>query len=150
MSPEPLDSAFDILVKQLSQQLGPCSGINSEDVDPKELERLMAEYVSDETHWKKYFFPSSHHAYTRNLVDKGNGKSNLVSLAAIRGSAFAVSHLHQATHVMFIVIPYDGCDLNNQGYDFANNGSSFLFGRRTKPARYMSAFACERKAFALT
>lgn len=82
MSQESQPNAFDVLVEQLSKQLGPCSGINSEDVDPKELERLMGEYVSDEKHWEKYFFPSSNHAYTRNLVDKGNGKSNLVSLAA--------------------------------------------------------------------
>jgi len=74
-------NAFEILVDSLSQRLGPCSdarGINSEDVDANELQQLMEDYVSQETHWMKYFFPSSHHAYTRNLVDKGNGKSNLV------------------------------------------------------------------------
>ena len=73
-------NAFEALVDQLSEELGPCSGINSEDVDSKELERLMTDYVSDEAHWSKYFFPSSNHAYTRNLVDKGNGKSNLLIL----------------------------------------------------------------------
>ena len=71
--------AFQTLVDQLSAQLGPSSGIDSEDVDPEELQRLMAGYSSDQVHWNQYYFPSTHHAYTRNLVDKGNGKSNLVS-----------------------------------------------------------------------
>lgn len=73
-------NAFDELVEKLSEELGPCSGINSDDVDSNKLQRLMTEYVSEDAHWEKYFFPSPHHPYTRNLVDKGNGKSNLVSL----------------------------------------------------------------------
>lgn len=69
---------FQSLVQALSDKLGLCSGIDSDDVDEKELQQLMRDYISDEPEWSKYFFPSSNHAYTRNLVDKGNGKSNLV------------------------------------------------------------------------
>jgi cysteine dioxygenase len=69
---------FQSLVQILSEKLGPCSGINSDDVDERELQQLMEDYVSNESEWAKYFFPSSNMAYTRNLVDKGNGKSNLV------------------------------------------------------------------------
>lgn len=69
---------LQILVDFLSEKLGPCSGIDSDDVDASELQQLMEDYVSDESEWKKYFFPSSNMPYTRNLVDKGNGKSNLV------------------------------------------------------------------------
>jgi cysteine dioxygenase len=69
---------FQSLVQALSDKLGPCSGINSDDVDENELQQLMEDYISDESEWAKYFFPSSNMAYTRNLVDKGNGKSNLV------------------------------------------------------------------------
>lgn len=106
------DSAFDVLVEQLSQQLGPCSGINSEDVNPKELERLMGQYVSDEKHWEKYFFPSSHHAYTRNLVDKGNGKSNLVSLATQHrlSEVRILQVFYQATRSIHLNMFYRGCD----------------------------------------
>jgi cysteine dioxygenase len=69
---------FQSLVQALSEKLGPCSGIDSDDVDERELQQLMQDYISDESEWAKYFFPSSKMAYTRNLVDKGNGKSNLV------------------------------------------------------------------------
>jgi cysteine dioxygenase len=96
-------SAFEALVGRLSAQLGPCSGINSEDVDPKELERLMADYVSDESDWSKYFFPSSHHAYTRNLVDKGNGKSNLLILVWSPGKSSPI-HDHANAHCIMKIL----------------------------------------------
>jgi cysteine dioxygenase len=69
---------FQSLVQALSEKLGPCSGINSDDVDERELQQLMEDYSSDESEWAKYFFPAPNMPYTRNLVDKGNGKSNLV------------------------------------------------------------------------
>ena len=39
---------------------------------------MMQSYTSKESEWEQYAFldPSKH--YTRNLVDEGNGKSNLV------------------------------------------------------------------------
>lgn len=40
----------------------------------------MEEYISNEKDWDKYAFPDFSRGYTRNLVDEGNGKSNLVSL----------------------------------------------------------------------
>jgi len=68
------------LVTSLSDKLGSSSGINSEDVDERELQKLMEEYESNGSEWEKYYFPSPFPEvpYTRNLVDKGNGKSNLV------------------------------------------------------------------------
>lgn len=69
---------FQGLVQSLREQLGPCSGIDSHDVDAGELQRLMEEYVSNESEWAKYAFQAANKSYTRNLVDKGNGKSNLV------------------------------------------------------------------------
>jgi hypothetical protein len=153
VSQESQHNAFDVLVEQLSQQLGPCSGINSEDVDPKELERLMGEYVSDEEHWEKYFFPSSNHAYTRNLVDKGNGKSNLVSLATQhRSSEIRILHVLYQMAQMIRLRPqcsYGGCVFYDHESDLADTLSLYLFGRQTKPARYMSMFACEWAIFAL-
>lgn len=74
---QPVDS-FQMLVQALSEKLGPCSGINSDDVDENELQQLMQEYCSNKSEWEKYFFPAPNMSYTRNLVDKGNGKSNLV------------------------------------------------------------------------
>lgn len=96
-------NAFDELVNQLSQELGPCSGINSDDVDSEKLQRLMSEYVSEEAHWEKYFFPSPHHPYTRNLVDKGNGKSNLLILVWSPKKASPI-HDHANAHCIMKVL----------------------------------------------
>jgi cysteine dioxygenase len=76
---EPLDP-FHRLVSDLSKILGPSSGLNSEDVDVQKLHKLMTEYASKEKEWSKYAFSDFSRGYTRNLVDEGNGKSNLVSL----------------------------------------------------------------------
>jgi cysteine dioxygenase len=72
------DDGFHTLVQAINEKLGPSNGIDSADVDENELQRLMEAYISDESEWAKYFFPSQTIPYTRNLVDKGNGKSNLV------------------------------------------------------------------------
>lgn len=75
--PKPQD-AFHRLVQDLSNILGPSSGLTSADVDPKSLVELMRQYSSNESEWKKYAFRDPSTAFTRNLVDRGNGKSNLV------------------------------------------------------------------------
>jgi len=73
-------NSFHNLVSDLSRILGPSSGLNSEEVDVQELFRLMENYISSEKEWSKYAFSDLSRGYTRNLVDEGNGKSNLVSL----------------------------------------------------------------------
>lgn len=77
-SPELLDD-FHALVQDINSILGPSSGINSDDVDVEKLKKLMTAYESNEQQWSKYAFADASRAYTRNLVDQGNGKANLVS-----------------------------------------------------------------------
>lgn len=72
--------AFHKLVMELSRFLGPSSGLDSDDVDVEKLHHLMVRYASDERDWGKYAFSDLSRGYTRNLVDEGNGKSNLVCL----------------------------------------------------------------------
>jgi cysteine dioxygenase len=69
---------FDELVKALKEALGPSSGLTSDDVDVEYLTRLMKGYESKEEDWQKYAMGDASRGYTRNLVDEGNGKSNLV------------------------------------------------------------------------
>ena len=69
---------FQTLVRSLSDILGPCSGIDSADIDPDDLQELMRLYHSAEFEWRSYAFADPSRNYTRNLVDEGNGKSNLV------------------------------------------------------------------------
>lgn len=70
---------FDDLVLALKEALGPSSGLTSDDVDVEHLTRLMKEYNSQEREWVRFAFGDESRGYTRNLVDEGNGKSNLVS-----------------------------------------------------------------------
>ena len=69
---------FHRLVTDLSRTLGPSSGLNSSDVDVTALQQLMEDYTSKESDWTKYALSDYSRGYTRNLVDEGNGKSNLV------------------------------------------------------------------------
>lgn len=69
---------FHGLVQDIKSILGPSSGIDSADVDDKELRSVMEDYLSNETEWERYAQADGSRPYTRNLVDKGNGKSNLV------------------------------------------------------------------------
>lgn len=79
--------AFQQLVQDLSNVLGPSSGLDSADVDPLDLQKLMEGYTSRDVEWQKYALEDPSRTYTRNLVDKGNGKSTLV------GSQQASSHI---------------------------------------------------------
>jgi cysteine dioxygenase len=69
---------FHQLVSDLSGILGPSSGLDSEDVNVQDLHELMDNYISSEKEWSVYAFADLTRGYTRNLVDQGNGKSNLV------------------------------------------------------------------------
>lgn len=69
---------FDKLVLALKDALGPCSGLTSDDIDVEHLSRLMKDYDTDEREWSRFAMGDASRGYTRNLVDEGNGKSNLV------------------------------------------------------------------------
>lgn len=71
-------NAFDILVENLRDTLGPSSGLTSEGVDVQHLKRLMEDYISRQEDWAQFALADLSRGYTRNLVDRGNGKSNLV------------------------------------------------------------------------
>ena len=73
--------AFEKLVQDLSAALGPSSGLDSSDVDPMQIQLLMEGYASNPDEWSSYALGDASRTYTRNLIDEGNGKSNLVSLS---------------------------------------------------------------------
>ncbi len=74
---------FQELVRELSDVLGPSSGLDSEEIDPEVIQDLMRSYPSCESEWGQYALGDSSRHYTRNLVDEGNGKSNLVRPFAV-------------------------------------------------------------------
>lgn len=71
-------NAFDMLVTDLSAALGPSSGLDSADVNPLNIQRVMERYISDAGEWGSFALADGNKMYTRNLIDEGNGKSNLV------------------------------------------------------------------------
>ncbi|KAF2199268.1 cysteine dioxygenase type I [Delitschia confertaspora ATCC 74209] len=101
-SPSETDK-FHILVDALSEKLGPSSGIDSEDVDAKELQALMSDYVSNESEWVQYALGDASRGYTRNLVDKGNGKSNLLILVWSPGKGSMI-HDHANAHCIMKIL----------------------------------------------
>jgi cysteine dioxygenase len=98
--PNTLDS-FHTLVRDLSKVLGPSSGLTSEDVDVQHLHTLMKDYISAESEWTKYAFSDLTRGYTRNLVNEGNGKSNLVSLSLL---TFCLHNDHLANEYIQLVL----------------------------------------------
>ncbi|RPA88150.1 putative cysteine dioxygenase Cdo1 [Ascobolus immersus RN42] len=94
---------FDLLVDEIRTILGPSSGINSDDVDVKDLIKTMEEYTSDHREWSRYAFADVSRAYTRNFVDEGNGKANLLILvwSPNKGS---VIHDHANAHCVMKVL----------------------------------------------
>ncbi|KAL1971119.1 hypothetical protein VTN77DRAFT_70 [Rasamsonia byssochlamydoides] len=95
--------AFDKLVEELSEALGPSAGLDSDDVDPFDIQRLMEKYTSDETEWGRYAFGDPSKTYTRNLVDEGNGKSNLLILVWTPGKGSAI-HDHANAHCVMKIL----------------------------------------------
>ena len=69
---------FDDLVSSLSNSLGPSSGLTTAGTDILQLSEMMTSYKSAEPDWIRYAFADYSRGYTRNLVDEGNGKANLV------------------------------------------------------------------------
>ncbi|PHH73105.1 hypothetical protein CDD80_4035 [Ophiocordyceps camponoti-rufipedis] len=94
---------FDRLVQELRLALGPSSGLTSDDVDVEYLTRLMEEYNSRQGEWSKFAFGDSSRGYTRNLVDEGNGKSNLLVLVWSPGKGSPI-HDHGNAHCLMKVL----------------------------------------------
>jgi cysteine dioxygenase len=94
--PRPVTNSdrFDKLVNDLKEALGPSSGLTCDDVDVGFLTRLMQEYDANDKGWQKYAMGDASRGYTRNLVDEGNGKSNLVSCFL----AIPINPLFRATY----------------------------------------------------
>lgn len=79
LRPQLTPDQFEELVLSLKEALGPSSGLDSSDVDVNSLMSLLRVYDAKEKGWVPYAMADPNLAYTRNLVDEGNGKSNLVS-----------------------------------------------------------------------
>ncbi|KAF9895385.1 hypothetical protein FE257_000290 [Aspergillus nanangensis] len=96
-------NAFEELVQDLSAALGPSSGLDSDDVNPLDIQRLMEQYSSNPDEWLPFAMGDSNKAYTRNLIDEGNGKSNLLILVWSPGKGSAI-HDHANAHCVMKIL----------------------------------------------
>ncbi|KAL6923767.1 hypothetical protein ACHAPO_007976 [Fusarium lateritium] len=108
---------FEELVVRLRDALGPSSGLTSEDVDVDYLQQMMEGYDSSDNQWGRYAFGDSSRGYTRNLVDEGNGKSNLLVLVWSPGKGSPI-HDHGKAHCLMKILRGD---LTETRYAFPEN-----------------------------
>lgn len=93
---------FDNLVEKIRLALGPSAGIDSDEANCEHLINLMRRYVSKESEWSKYAFVDTTRNYTRNFVDHGNGKANLLVLVWNPGKGSLI-HDHADSHCIMKV-----------------------------------------------
>ncbi|KAH6996382.1 RmlC-like cupin domain-containing protein [Ilyonectria robusta] len=94
---------FEELVMGLKEALGPSSGLTCDDVNVNFLTRLMEDYDGSDNQWSKYAFGDHSRGYTRNLVDEGNGKSNLLVLVWSPGKGSPI-HDHGKAHCLMKIL----------------------------------------------
>ncbi|KAI1745729.1 cysteine dioxygenase [Xylaria scruposa] len=97
----PSSNHFDELVASLTETLNLVSDLMSDNINVSLMMRLMSQYDSQERDWARYAFGDSNTGYTRNLVDEGNGKGNLVSRLHPRGSPI---HDHGNAHCVMKIL----------------------------------------------
>ncbi|KAJ8127090.1 hypothetical protein O1611_g6550 [Lasiodiplodia mahajangana] len=107
-------NAFKLLVNDIRDVLGPSSGLNSEDVEVEDLTHLMERYVSNSEEWTQYALSNENMPYTRNLVDEGNGKANLLVLVWTPGKSSPI-HDHGNAHCLMKILHGN---LTETRYDF--------------------------------
>ncbi|XMA12318.1 hypothetical protein WAI453_005109 [Rhynchosporium graminicola] len=114
------NNPFQTLVSDLSSILGPSSGLDSSDIDVQNLQRLMENHLSSEKDWEKYAFEDLSRGYTRNLVDVGNGKSNLLILVWTPRKGSPI-HDHADAHCLMKVLKGT---LKETRFDFPLNNAT--------------------------
>lgn len=113
---------FDALVAKIKQIMGPCSGLDSKDIDvTKLMERIQAyDSTVDPAEWQRYAFFDPNTAYTRNGVDDINAKANLLILVWTPGKGSAI-HDHANAHCIVKVL---SGTLRETLYDHTEQGLS--------------------------
>lgn len=72
--------AFHSLVRELSGYLDNAQSLAfSEICDPDRVIQRMREYRSERSEWAKYAYEDESQCFTRNMVERGLGKSNIAS-----------------------------------------------------------------------
>ncbi|OAA68386.1 cysteine dioxygenase [Niveomyces insectorum RCEF 264] len=135
-------SRFEQLVQALKQALGPSSGLTSDDVDVGHLTRLMEEYNAVDEGWMPYNFGDASRGYTRNLVDEGNGKSNLLVLVWSPGKGSPI-HDHGNAHCLMKILRGNLTETRYAFPDETKEGPLTITSEKTYPENAVAYMADE-------
>lgn len=69
---------FHRMIKDICQLVDAAPGNNFSDIDKMPIIQKMDDYKSDPREWAKYAYKDEKQCFTRNMVDRGNGKCNAV------------------------------------------------------------------------
>ncbi|KAI5814701.1 RmlC-like cupin domain-containing protein [Pyronema omphalodes] len=97
------NNRFLALRDEINRILGPSSGIDSNDVSVDDIMNAMKQYISSEKDWNSFALSDPSRNYTRNFVDHGNGKANLLLLVWNPGKA-SLPHDHAGAHCIMKVL----------------------------------------------
>ncbi|KAJ8687121.1 hypothetical protein QAD02_022919 [Eretmocerus hayati] len=102
VTPRSYEIGFGELIDKLHE------AFETNDVDIDYVQELMASYKSNPQDWKK-FAKFDRYRYTRNLVDEGNGKFNLMVLCWGEGHGSAI-HDHAQAHCVMKILQGQLCE----------------------------------------
>ncbi|XP_066587486.1 cysteine dioxygenase type 1 [Prorops nasuta] len=103
---QPLYEKKQFTLRELIDEL--YEAFKTDRVDIDHVQNLMAAYKSNPLEWKKYA-KFDRYRYTRNLVDEGNGRFNLMVLCWAEGHGSAI-HDHADAHCVMKVLQGELCE----------------------------------------
>ncbi|KAJ1949503.1 hypothetical protein FBU59_001114 [Linderina macrospora] len=118
------------LIKQLNTTMG-THGLGDDLIRVRQVKKLMQSYVSQSTDWSQYAVYHEGTRYTRNLVDDGNGKYNLLVLVWGEGQSSPI-HDHAGSHCMMKLL--DG-ELQEDLFAWPNESQDEMRLKRTAPLK---------------
>ncbi|XP_033220348.1 cysteine dioxygenase type 1 isoform X2 [Belonocnema kinseyi] len=95
-----------LTLKEVIQHLN--EAFKSDNVNIDRVKDIMAAYRSNPQEWKKYA-KFDRYRYTRNLVDEGNGRFNLIALCWGEGHGSAI-HDHADAHCVMKILQGELCE----------------------------------------
>jgi len=116
---------MDKLIKDIGEVF------KDDEINTEDIRRILSNYKSNPLDWKKYAHFDAH-KYTRNLVDEGNGKYNMLILCWGPGMASSI-HDHTNSHCFVKVL--DG-SLTETLYDWPNEGEKDVPLNKKKESTY--------------
>ncbi|KAG7189223.1 hypothetical protein KM043_008786 [Ampulex compressa] len=93
-------------LRELIDELYEAFGTDHVDID--RVQELMTSYKSNPLEWKKYA-KFDRYRYTRNLIDEGNGRFNLMVLCWGEGHGSAI-HDHANAHCVMKILQGELCE----------------------------------------